>query len=584
MAVCADFSLDGRILAVACQDTTDRKIHLYNAATYEEIPSFPPFDGAPRFLAFSPDGRTLAVHCYNDKVFICDLATRRAIYSIPSRCMDCASLAFSADGRLLAATAPNGRVLLWDMRTRRRVRLVAAGYNTGVIALSPRGRVLATDGPDNALSLYDLTSGTKRVLRCGSLVTSLAFSRDGERLAAGLQDGALRLFDVVSGRRLPAPRGDPHWVYSIAFSPDDRRLATASSDSSVLLWDLATGREIAHLRGHRSEVMAVRFSPDGRTLASASIDGTVKLWDAASSTRGHDIPGDNFALSPDGRRLAVQRAGEPGVALVNPVTGRTEGRFQTGSGASAPIRFSPRGDLLYVATTMRREGGTAVVADDITIWSVADQRQVARIPAAGASYQWTSVSPDGRYLALNTQMIDLSGRRRLPALKGDSATFSPDGRMLVTCDSDTGLLRLYEPGTLRLMSSLHGDKAGAAAFSSDGHWLAVAVGVMGYVQIWDTRSWKPVRSFKATSGSFPGGLAFSSDGQTLATFPGDAECQLWDTRTWRPTLTLKHPGGVFPQLQFTSDGTAVATWGPAWGGGLFHLWPAPSPAEADAGR
>jgi WD40 repeat protein/class 3 adenylate cyclase len=570
-APCPDFSPDGKILAVVCED---RKVHLYDAATRQELSSFPPFDGAPRFVAFSPDGRTLAVHCLNDRVFVCDLAARRTIYSIPSRCSGCASLAFSPDGRLLAATAPNGRVLLWDMQARRAVRSVASGWLVGVVAFSPRGRVLAMEGPENALRLHDLSSGSERILPCGDLVTSLAFSRDGRRLAAGLAKGGLRLWDVASEQPLPAPPGHRIWVYSVAFSPDGRRLATASSDSTVRLWDLATRREAAHLRGHRGEVVTVRFAPDGRTLASACADRTVKLWDAAPSARNDDFSGVEFALSLDGRRLAVQRAGETGVVLVNLVTGRSEGRLPCGRGASAPLCFSPRGDLLYVATTIPNEGGTAIVEDEITIWSVADRRPVARIPAAGATYVRPSLSPDGRFLALGNRIIDLAGRRCTSPVRGDFATFSPDGRLLATC-GDPDILRLYEAGTWRPMPLLRADRADCPAFSPDGRLLATKGA--NVVQVWDTTSWKPVAGFQTGPGY---GVAFSPDGRTLATFLYTPVCRLWNTRTWRPTLALKHPAGGSAELQFTSDGAAVATMG----NGLLHFWRAPFLADADAER
>jgi WD40 repeat protein len=578
MALCADFSRDGKILAVACRD---RKVHLYDAATYQELPTFPPFVGAPRFLVFSPDGRTLAVHCVNHRVVVCDLPTRRAIYSFPSRCSDCASLAFSPDGRLLAATAPNGRVLLWDTRARRVVQSISVS-GAVVVAFSPRGRVLATQGPVYALRLLDLSTGIERALPYGGgrFARSLAFSRDGRRLAAGLENGTLRLWDVASGRPLPAPAGHSVWVYSVAFSPDDRRLATASSDSTVRLWDLATNREVARLRGHRSEVITVRFSPDGSQLVSACADGTVKLWDAVSSTRSHDIPGGHFALSPDGRRLAVQREGEPGVVLCDPVTGRIEGRLFCGRGKSAPICFSPRGDQLYIATTVRGPmPAGVVVADEITIWSVADRRQVARIPIVGETNWNPLLSPDGRYLALGDRIIDLE-RRRTWRAQGDPAAFSPAGypgsasRLLVTSDLNAGLLRLYEPGTCRLLSRLPAEKGIAgAAFSPNGSLLAT--GGDSDVQLWDTRSWKQVTRFKAEPGFFPG-LLFSPDGRTLATV--GAQCRLWNTSTWRPTLTLKHATRMLPQLHFTQDGTAIATWG----GGRFHLWRAPFPAVPNA--
>src|SRR5262249_16741746 len=105
----AEFSPDGKLLAVAC---TDPKVRFYDAATHPECSPPIPLAGEPRFLTFSPDGRMLAVHCDNDTVFLCDVAACRVLNRFSSPRSDCGSLAFSPDGRILAAPAADGNVQL----------------------------------------------------------------------------------------------------------------------------------------------------------------------------------------------------------------------------------------------------------------------------------------------------------------------------------------------------------------------------------------------------------------------------------------------------------------------------------------
>ncbi len=62
------------------------------------------------------------------------------------------------------------------------------------------------------------------ILRRGSIVYGVAFSRDGTRLAAVCRNNAVRLIDV-------------------ARSPDGSRLASGSGDFPVRVWDSLSPQE-----------------------------------------------------------------------------------------------------------------------------------------------------------------------------------------------------------------------------------------------------------------------------------------------------------------------------------------------------
>lgn len=64
------------------------------------------------------------------------------------------SLAFSGDGRTLAVGSTPGRVDLWDVDNRKKLRTLEGG---STIALSPDGRKLAEDG--NGIEICDATNG-----------------------------------------------------------------------------------------------------------------------------------------------------------------------------------------------------------------------------------------------------------------------------------------------------------------------------------------------------------------------------------------------------------------------------------------
>src|SRR5262249_32099088 len=82
-----------------------------------------------------------------------------------------------------------------------------------------------------------------------------------------------------------------------------------------------------------------------------------------------------------------------------------------------------------------------------------------------------------------------------------------------------------------------------------------------------TGSWKLVAAFPADSGRMAS-VVFSPARRTLATSANDPIAKLWNTLTGRPTLELEQPERHPDRLQFTPDGSALATLG----GGSERLW------------
>jgi WD40 repeat protein len=275
-------------------------------------------------LAFSPDGRTLALGTWSGQVKLLDLSTGKELPGpAPHNDWVC-SVAFSPDGKHLASAGgsefrparnkgmTSGQVKLWDRAAAKELAPLT-GHTSKVFSaiFSPDGKTLATGSADRTVRLWDVPAGTERLVLRGhaEAVWSVAISPDGKTLFSASADRTVRLWDVATGRERGSLKGHEEEVLTVAISPDGKTLATGGADWTVRLWDVATEQERAVLKGHRGAVHSLAFTSDGRTLATGSGDETVKLWDPATATermtlRGHRSGITAVAISPDDRTLA----------------------------------------------------------------------------------------------------------------------------------------------------------------------------------------------------------------------------------------------------------------------------------------
>jgi len=157
------FSLDGRLVAVIVRG---QPLRLWEVATGKERPLVPPPAGGRvvqpggdpvESAAFSPDSRLLATGGRDHSVRLWDVSSGQQVRALPGHMGWIASVAFSPDGRNLAVGHWRS-VSLWEVRTGKERRRFDGHEGDGsALAFAPNGRTLVGGSGDTTALIWDLT-------------------------------------------------------------------------------------------------------------------------------------------------------------------------------------------------------------------------------------------------------------------------------------------------------------------------------------------------------------------------------------------------------------------------------------------
>ncbi|MFV1967350.1 MAG: protein kinase [Pirellulaceae bacterium] len=571
------FSPDGDLLASAGNDHAVRLWKVADRTPLRTLKHAPRGEEAYSVLAFSPDGKILAVGCGDrtrGEIRLWDVANGSVEGTLQGHGSVVGAVAFSPDGQLLASASWDGTVKLWNPATREELETFTE-HQLRVYALSfsPDGQTLASGGQDGRVKLWDVATreSQAQIEESLSIVRSLVFSPSGSTLAAGCEDGTVSLFNVYHERARTA----------LSASLQNKAEAQIPTDRII-----STLNRMETLRGHRTNVLGLAFSPDGRLLASADDDGMIKVWSLGDIKKRHtEWDTDNWvsaiAVSTyDSTTLAVgsgdwESAEIPGEIRLWDVTSGTSRLL---SGDSLPpvlsVDLSPDGRLLATGG-----GWAGTESGTVHLWD-AGTGQLLHTLRGHTSQVWSvAFSRDGKTLVSGEwrdriKIWDVpTGQLRstlaLETFAAKSIAFSPDGSTMAVGggDWDEGEVKLWNTTAGRELATLGGQPTVVCtvAFSPDGTLLATG-DFDGAVRLWDVATGKefggpaghPLSVFSVT---------FSPDGKTLASGSLDRTVKLWHVPTG-DELSVIEAGVPITSLVFFPDGQTLA----GGGGGNVMLW------------
>jgi WD40 repeat protein len=270
----------------------------------------------------SPDRRLAAVCRVDGSIRLVDAVNGKETLTLRGHTIPADKVLFTPDGRRLFSHGYDNGIRVWDVAAGKPLHVLNGGEANSLdqMAVTPDGKVLATSGRME-VRFWDVESGRllRRIPVTKWIPFALAFSPDGSLLAgAGGQDmfkdenpGTVVVWDAATGREVRSFAGHRGAVHGVAFSPDGHSLATGGVDRAVHLWEVASGRERHRFAGHEAAVFSLAFSPDGALLAAASAEAPVFVWDVTdTASRGRAVAAPTAA---EGGRLWQQLSGDDAV-------------------------------------------------------------------------------------------------------------------------------------------------------------------------------------------------------------------------------------------------------------------------------
>ncbi|KAM6945818.1 PWP2 small subunit processome component [Aplochiton taeniatus] len=419
------------------------------------------------------------------------------------------NLSFSKDGNSVISPVGN-RITVFDLKNNKSETLpVTTTKNITCVGVSPDGHLAILVDEDGAAVLVSLV--TRAVLHHFHFhkpVSSIRFSPDGRKFVVTKANVALLYHAPGKRRELNAFVLDKSYygpydeTTCIDWTDDSRCFVVGSKDTSSWVFGAERWVNLIYysLGGHKDSVVGCFFEKDSLDLYTLSQDGTLCVWESDTELEGLVLQRRPLRTSrpAQGGEEEEQRGGEDG---------------------------EPRGEVIK---------GRADAPKDT---------------------EEESSTKNVRFKQISKHFFNKEGDfNNLTA-----AAFHKDTHILVTGFA-SGVFHLHELPDFNLIHSLSisDQRISSVAMNSSGDWIGFGCSGLGQLLVWEWQSESYV--FKQ-QGHFNNmaDLAYSPDGQYIATGGDDGKVKVWNTSSGLCFVTFTEHTSCVTGVSFTSSGFVIVS-------------------------
>ncbi|KAI0703655.1 WD40 repeat-like protein [Cerioporus squamosus] len=398
---------------------------------------------------------------------------------------------------------------------------------------------------------------------CGTVYRqgNVVFTPDGNSVLSPVGN-RVSLFDLVNNKSYTFPFENRKNIAAIALSPDANVLLSVDEDGRALLVNFKRGVVLHHFN-FQKPVKAIKFSPDGRFIA-VSHDSHVQVWRTPNhlvrefapfnlhrTYTGHHDEVLSIEWSPDSKCfITTSRDMTARLFTLDPLEGFRPKTFAGHKDAVLNAFFSNDAKTIY---TVSRDGAVftwkAKAADEPSDESDTDDEG----PIASTSRSLYNEIANTRWGVHKRHYFNQ------PGTKVVCTTFHRGSNLLVVGFS-TGVFGLWEmPAFSNIHTlSISQEKISSVAINSSGEWLAFGAQKLGQLLVWE---WQSESYVLKQQGHFfdMNTLAYSPDGQYIATGGDDGKVKVWNTASGFCFVTFSEHSSAVSSVEFAKQGQVLFT-------------------------